>query len=138
MTVVLAPVGYWHAGVHLMPGDDGKKFELKFRARFKHLPRKERELINKRAAVSMAIAAGVEAPEPLKELQPLTDKEFLDQVLLDWDIKDLQGQAVMFTPAMREELFDQYDGLEASFVRCFEDSRREQPAKNSAAPSETS
>ena len=72
----------------------------------------------------------------------ITDKEFLDRLLVDWDLKDKSGNAVIYSERQREELVEDWDGFEAALVQAyFENGRKAREAaevaKNSELPSAT-
>lgn len=125
MTVVLASVAYWaHVEVPFV-GDEGKPEVLKFRARYKRLKTSERKKLD----------------EELKS-PGIPDSEFLDRLLVDWDLKDKAGATVIYTPTVRAEVVEDWDGLEAALVTAFFVNARKSheaavAAKNSEALSAT-
>lgn len=138
MSIVLAPVAFWALGLHRVPADDGKQFEIKFRARFTRLTVTQRREVDQRLIKAVLVARGELVPEHLQAVEPLTDKAFLDLVLCDWEIADMQGAKVPYTEQNRIELFDAYEGLEGAFVKAYQDATAPKEAeKNSAAPSAT-
>lgn len=125
MTVVLASVAYWAPVTLNLVGDDGKPEVVPFRARFKRLKTSERKQLD-------------------QELmgKTLTDEQFLDRLLLDWDIKDKTGAPVTYSRQVRTELVEDWDGLELALVTAWFDNIRKSNetaavAKNSGAPSAT-
>ncbi|MEO8120464.1 MAG: hypothetical protein ABI606_14250 [Rhodoferax sp.] len=125
MAVVLASVAFWAAAKLTLVGDLGKPYVVEFKTRFKRLKTSERKQLE----------------EDLKD-KKISDKEFLDRLLMDWELKDARGTAVIHSEAVRAELVEDWDGLEAALVTSyFENARlaREavEIAKNSEAPSAT-
>lgn len=125
MTVVLASVAYWAPVTLNLSGDDGKPEVVAFRARFKRLKTSERKQLG----------------EDLNS-KVLTDEQFLDRLLLDWDLKDKTGSFVVYSSQVRAELVEDWDGLELALVTAwFENNRKSTEtaavAKNSGAPSAT-
>jgi hypothetical protein len=164
MTVVLASVAFWTHAKLVLPGDFGKKTEVNFDVRFGRLKSSERKLLNLRLTLGrlgtealLAALRGADdlAPEWRQRVQDattpeaeaalakdfrITDKEFLDQVLVDWKVQDLQGNTVPYTPANREALFEDWEGMEAATVVAYFDAFKDAPAaaKNSEELSATS
>ena len=125
MSVVLASVAFWAAGRLTLVGDLGNPEVVHFKARFKRLKTSERKQLE----------AGLADKK-------ITDKEFLDRLLVDWDLKDKTGTAVIHSEKQREELVEDWDGLEAALVEAyFENGRKAREAaevaKNSEPPSAT-
>lgn len=102
MSVVLASVAYWAKVEVPFVGDDGQPEMFKFRARFKRLKTSERKKLD----------------EDLKS-PGISDAEFLDRLLVDWDMKDKLGATVIYTPATRADLVEEYDGLEVAICQAF-------------------
>ncbi len=159
MAVVLASIAFWAPVVLMLPGDDDKAVEIKFRARYKRLPKSEREALDMR---SIANNITPEARKVLEDrandpkarskdkanllaqlaAEPITDEEYLDVVLVDWDLKDKDGEPIHFTPASRAEQVEALDGLEAALIWGYVNARRAATdagavAKNSGKPSGT-
>lgn len=125
MSVVLASVAFWAAGQLILVGDLGKPEIVDFKARFKRLKTSERKQLEADLAD-----------------KKITDKEFLDRLLVDWDLKDKSGNAVIYSEKQREELVEDWDGFEAALVQAyFENGRKAREAaevaKNSELPSAT-
>lgn len=125
MSVVLASVAFWAAGQLILVGDLGKPEIVDFKARFKRLKTSERKQLEADLAD-----------------KKITDKEFLDRLLVDWDLKDKTGTAVIYSEKQREELVEDWDGFEAALVQAyFENGRKAREAaevaKNSELPSAT-
>jgi len=125
MTVVLASVAFWAPAVLILIGDDAKPEKTHFRCRFQRLKTSERKKLD----------------EDLRE-QRITDREFLDRLLVDWDLKDKQGNAIAYTPQTREALVEEWDGLEAAMVTAYFEAGRAvhsalETEKNSVEPSGT-
>lgn len=141
MAITLAPPTFLAPGTLTVPGEDGKPLEIKFAGRFRRLPKTERQDVDKR----LSKRAFEQTPEerrtpfmqeqlagPLKDVEPFgNDADFLDLLLKGWELKDLAGQPVEFTPENRAEVFEGLDGLEAAFVAAyFTAIRGEDIAKN--------
>ncbi|MBX9831977.1 MAG: hypothetical protein K2X78_02910 [Burkholderiaceae bacterium] len=125
MSVVLASVAFWANAQLALAGDLGAPEIVKFKARFKRLKTSERKQLD----------ADLEA-------QKINDKEFLDRVLVDWELKDKAGEPVIYTERQREELVEDWDGLEEALVQAYFEHMRKvrealEVAKNSELPSAT-
>lgn len=125
MSVVLASVAFWASAQLILVGDLGKPETVDFKARFKRLKTSERKQLEADLAD-----------------KKITDKEFLDRLLADWDLKDKAGNSVPYTERQREELVEDWDGFEAALVQAyFENGRKAREAaevaKNSELPSAT-
>ena len=125
MSVVLASVAFWAAARLTLVGDLGNPEIVDFKARFKRLKTSERKQLE----------AGLADKK-------ITDKEFLDRLLVDWELKDKAGNAVPYTERQREELVEDWDGFEAALVQAYFDNGRKareaaEVAKNSELPSAT-
>ena len=125
MSVVLASVAFWAAARLTLVGDLGNPEIVHFKARFKRLKTSERKQLE----------AGLTDKK-------ITDKEFLDRLLVDWELKDKAGSAVPYTEQQRAELVEDWDGFEAALVEAyFENGRKAREAaevaKNSEPPSAT-
>ena len=125
MSVVLASVAFWASAQLILVGDLGKPEIVDFKARFKRLKTSERKQLEADLAD-----------------KKITDKEFLDRLLVDWDLKDKSGNAVIYSERQREELVEDWDGFEAALVQAyFENGRKAREAaevaKNSELPSAT-
>jgi len=99
MAVVIASVAFWAAVVYQIPGDMGTVERVEMRGRYRRLKTSEAKA----------------AREKLESKQML-DAEFLDLVLVDWDVKTKTGEVVPYTPATRVELFEDWAGTESAFV----------------------
>jgi len=157
MSVVLASIAFWAPVVLTYPGDDGAPAELKFRGRYKRLSKSVREALDMRSIANNIVP---EARKVLEErvrdpktrakekahieaqlaAEPISDGEYLDAVLVDWDLKDKDGMLIPFTPANRAEQIEALDGLEAALVWGYVNARRAaeqaaETAKNSGKPS---
>lgn len=163
MAVILATIAFWASVTYQLPGDMGKPEKLDYKGRYKRLKTSERRRMQARLqahrlsddevlerlradkkleghwAEQLAAAESPTSRAALAQAYRLADSEFLDLVLVDWEIKDAQGAFVPHTPATRAELFEDWDGLEAAFVRGYFDAfnSEEAGAKNSAPPSAT-
>ena len=123
MTVVIAPAAFWVPGELRLPGDDGEPFVLKFRARFNRMKKTERIDFMKRLGA-----------------REVTDSEVVKTRLCDWEISNMQGEKVLYTEATRDELIEDYDGLEQAIAHAFFAGIGLVPGaaeKNSVAPSAT-
>ncbi|MBS0507595.1 MAG: hypothetical protein JSR53_09475 [Proteobacteria bacterium] len=161
MTVVLASVAFWASITYRLIGDDGKPEVIQGRARYRRLKTSERKALDRRIRANRLtpdLRAGIrkqlDAPdcnftarerteiEADLAAEPITDAQFLQEVLVDWDLRDKAGQAIAFTPAMKEQLCEDCDGFEAALVRGYSDaqeaaSKPQETEKNSVAPSGT-
>ena len=162
MTVVLASVAFWAPVAFRLAGDDGKPETIKGRARFKRLKTSDRKALDRRVRANRLlpdVRAGIrkqlDAPdssfsareraevEADLAAEPITDEQFLSELLVDWDFVDKAGhQLPPYTPAMRAQICEDWDGFEAALVRGYTDALKAalQPLeteKNSGAPSGT-
>lgn len=159
MTVILASVAFWAPVTFARVGDDGQPEVLKFRARYKRLKKSER------VALEHSVAAWGMTTEVRDSIQKLidnpatdarqrefwqarlaaktmTDAELLNDLLVDWELTDHNGQFVAYTPATRAEQEELLDGLEGSLVKAYFDAinkpvTAEDVEKNSEAQSVT-
>ncbi len=161
MTVVLASVAFW-APVHFpLVGDDGLTESVACRARYRRLKTSERRALDRRIranALGPDVRAAIrdkladarsgytererEEIEADLSAETITDAEFLAHVLVDWDLKDRSGQAVIFSPATLAQVCEAWDGFEAALVRAYGDAMKAagrvgEQEKNSEAPSGT-
>ncbi|MBU1352095.1 MAG: hypothetical protein KKB95_09405 [Gammaproteobacteria bacterium] len=125
MAVVLASVAFWAAAKLILVGDLGKPINVDFKVRFRRLKTSERKQLEAELAE-----------------KKITDKQFLDRLALDWELKDLQGSNVVYSEQVRAEMVEDWDGLEASMVTAYFDNGRKarqaaEVAKNSEEPSAT-
>ena len=138
MSVILASVAFWSPVTFARVGDDGKPEVLKFRTRFKRLRKSERIALNHRVA---AMAITPEVRESIQKLidapgtdehqrkfwkdrlaaKPMTDAELLNDIAVDWDLRNLKGEFVAYTPAIRAELEEELDGVEGAMVKAYFD-----------------
>ena len=159
MSVILASVAFWTAVTFARVGDDGQPEVLKFRARFKRLKKSERVALDNSVAawgltaeIREAIQKQIDNPathaSQREQLQArlaakaMTDAELLNDLLVDWELKDHQGQIVAYTPATRAEQEELLDGFEGSLVKAYFDAinkplTAEDVEKNSEAQSVT-
>lgn len=159
--VVLASVAFWAPVNYTIVGDDAKPETIQGRARFKRLKTSERLQLDARfasnrmdAEVRKVLRARLDDPETKLTrkiraqmeanlaAEPIDDDEFLSQMLVDLELKDKQGQAVMYTPAKLAELCEEWDGFETALVAAYFTARREAldpkaVEKNSGEPSGT-
>lgn len=161
MTVVLASVAFWAPVIYRLIGDNGQPETIEGRARYQRLKTSERKALDRRIRANRLVPdvrAGIrkqlDAPdcnftareraevEADLAAEPITDEQFLDAVLVDWELRDKTGNTIAFTPATRRELFEDWDGLEAALVRGYIAAQEvalkpQEQEKNSAAPSGT-
>ena len=159
MAVVLASAAFWATVNYKLVGDEGEPACVNFRARFKRLKTTERKDLDRRLAAGRMDERGRERLKAQLQLSHLTaddreeieaqlkadpanDKDFLDAVLVDWELTDLTHNRIPYTPANREEVVEEWDGIEAALVTAYFDAGRKarqaaEIAKNSAAPSAT-
>lgn len=160
MSVVLASVGFWAPVTFARVGDDCKPEVLKFRTRFKRLKKTERlELEHRLAAgalsAEMREAMQVRMDDPKTkakdrdnlraalEAEPMDDEEFLNTMVIDWELKDREGKFIAYAIKERQEQEEELDGLETAIVQAFFNARKEALtpeaiAKNSGARRGTS
>lgn len=100
MTVIVKSDGFWQAAKLSVPGDDGQRIEVKFRCRFKRLKTTEARALMKR----------IQAAE-------MTDAEVLDTLLVDWDLKDADGNPVPVSE--RAAVVEETAGLEGACVQAY-------------------
>ena len=156
MAVVLASVAFWAPVVLSLAGDDGVVEQVKFRARYKRLSKTERRALDLRLMASNLTQSMREAMQKRmddpstrekerKELkaqldaEPATDQDYLDELLVDWDLKGKDGERIDYTPTIRAELIDAWDGLEEALVLGHVNAMHatREAVKNSGAPSAT-
>lgn len=161
MTVVLASVAFWAAVNFKLAGDDGTVETVKFRARFKRLPTKQREAVDQRLDantlrddVRELLEKRLEDPKAklskrqrariaaLLDAEPIDNDELLSMLLVDWDLRDKRGESIPFTEANLAECCAEWDGLEEALVIAFREARNivasaDAVEKNSDAPSAT-
>ncbi|WP_087864670.1 hypothetical protein [Comamonas thiooxydans] len=155
MAVILASVAFWTSVTFARVGDDDKPEVLKFRARFKRLKKSERVALNHRVAamgmtaeVRQSIQKLIDDPatdahqrdfwKARLDAKTMTDAELLNEVLVDWELRDSKDQFVAYTPAARAELEEDLDGIETSLVKAYFDAvnkpvTAEEVEKNSEA-----
>lgn len=149
MAIVLAKTpAYWTDGFFVLPDQPGRPIVVEFRLRFQRLKRAQMQELERRIRITserhQAQLRAIVAGEPAPEVQPeITDQELLAQVLVDWEgFTDGEGKAVMLTEQARQQLCEDYPGMEGAMVRAWLESRqpaqqREEAAKNSVAPPST-
>lgn len=123
MSVVIAPPAFWMDGELRLHGDNGQPYVVKFRARFNRMKKTERIEFMRRLAA-----------------REVTDSEVVKGRLCDWEIVNMQGEKVPYTEATRDELIEEYDGLEQALAHAFFVGIglvAGAPEKNSEAPSAT-
>lgn len=159
MSIILS-VGFWATITHACPGDDFTPVLLNLRVRYRRLKKTERLDMDRRLSAGVLTAetrkmlqARIDAPDtPEKvraelrlklEAKPMDDEEFLNLMILDWDLKGHDGKPIIYTPKERAEQEEKWDGLEeamaAGYFKALKESvTPEAIAKNSAAQSATS
>ena len=159
MAVVLASAAFWAPVSYKLVGDDGEPSIVSFRARYKRLKTTERKELDRRLAagrmderarerlkaqlqLSHLTADDREEIKAQLEATPADDKDFLDAVLVDWELTDLTRNRIPYTLATRAEVVEEWDGIEAALVTAYFDAGRKarqatEIAKNSEAPSAT-
>ena len=159
MTVILASVAFWAPVTYRLLGDDGQPETVQGRARYKRLKTTERKELDRRLAagrmderarerlkaqlqLSHLTADDREEIKAQLDATPADDKDFLDAVLVDWELTDLTRNRIPYTPVTREEVVEEWDGIEAALVTAYFDAGRKareavEIAKNSGAPSAT-
>ena len=135
---VINSIAFWAPGKLYVPGDDGKRIEINFRARYKRLKKSERMALDHRIEankLTTEMRASLRARLDKKEeviaddsrkyleavlaAKPITDAEFLRTTLVDLDLKDTEGQPIIYTPNAVAELEEELDGFEAALVRIY-------------------
>jgi plasmid replication initiation protein len=145
---VIASTAYWAPVKFRFAGDNGVPETLEFRARFKRLKKSERIQLFARLEASrqraLAGAGQIALTEEQDKALPesITDAQFLDLLLIDWDLKDVNGAAIPYTSAVRAEQVEESAGLEGALVSAWfmADAAVNSAMgteKNSAAPSAT-
>ena len=103
MAVVLASAAFWAPVSYKLVGDDGEPSIVSFRARYKRLKTTERKELDRRLAagrmderarerlkaqlqLSHLTADDREEIKAQLEATPADDKDFLDAVLVDWEL----------------------------------------------------
>jgi len=162
MTVVLASAAFWAPVEFRLVGDDGKPEVINGRARYRRLKTSERRALDRRVRanrltpdVRTGIRKQLDAPtsaftarerteiEADLAAEPISDDQFLTELLVDWDFKDKTGHPIPpYAPAMRAQLCEDWDGFEAALVQGYLEAQRlalqpQEKEKNSGAPSGT-
>lgn len=149
MSVVLASCAFWAAASYVLVGDDAKPEVVKFRCRFKRLTRTAMRELNARIAATGDIARAERGqitltPQALDDCKKLaiTDKEVLDTLLIDWDLKTKTGEALVYSEQVRAEVVEEWDGIEQAMVSAYfnaiaETAKAATAEKNSEVPSST-
>ena len=150
MTVLLASVAFWAPVTLALVGDDHQAEVIKFRARFKRLKKSERKALDMRVDAGRLteatrkecqerIADPMTLPADRVDLQaqllakPISDVEFLNEVLVDWDWKDRNGAVIHYSLAERADLEEELDGLELALIKAYFCARREAMAPEAIA-----
>ena len=161
MTVVLASVAFWAPITLRLIGDDGQPELIQGRARYQRLKTSERRALDRRIranhltpSVRESIQARLDdpasnyTPRERREIaadlaaEPITDAQFVADLVVDWDLRDRSGAVILYSPAMRDALCEDWDGLEAALVRGYLEAQKsvlepKETEKNSEAPSAT-
>lgn len=150
MVIKLAKPTFRAPGALVLAGADGEK--IKFVGIFRRQSKTERETQEKRLRKTFFIARfGDDLPAALPEAEaaeyarrdlanvaPITDDAELLNDLCGWELSDIEGNAVPYTPETRTEIFGAYDGLDSAFLSAlFEAQKAQRPEKNSEKPSST-
>lgn len=147
MSVVIASCAYWAPARFVLVGDDAKPEVVEFRCRFKRLKRTEARKLNERLAATGSIARHeigqiTLSADDLAKFKALaiTDKEVLDTLLVDWELKTKMGDLVSYSEQARADMVEEWDGFEQAMVMAYfnantEAAKAEAAAKNSEAPS---
>lgn len=149
MAVILSTAGFWAPAVYKVPGDDLSVTSTKLRIRWKRLSRTDRKAMDARLAaridlmrISLAVNTATPADtEALKELA-ITEQQFLEEMIVDWELADARGQAVPYTLQELRETCDLNDGFDVQLFSSYFEAlgKLNQPReieKNSDAPSDT-
>lgn len=140
---VLATVAFWYPGTLALPGDDGKPEIIKFRARYKRLKKSERKALDARIEANKlnkdlraVFRARLDdkneeiAPlmrdhlESVLAAKPISDAEFLREVLCDLEFSDRQGERVPYSLNAVTEIDEELDGFEAAVVGAYFNAKR--------------
>ena len=159
--VVLASVAFWAPFSYTIVGDDAQPETVKGRARFKRLKTSERASLDARLAANRmdagarkAVRARLDDPENKMTrkvraqmeanlaAEPIDNDEFLEQMLVDLDLKDKRNEVILYTPAKLAELCEDWDGFDKALVESYFDAQRQAldpkaVEKNSGEPSGT-
>ena len=155
MPVILASSHFWAKGQLYLPGDDDSLVKIKFRGRFRRLRATERKDLDRRLfAGNLTPDVRAELEKRLAETsadltdkqraeiranldaQPISNEECLDIVLDGWDIKDANGEPLLYTPENRAAVFDELDGMPGALVRAWD--QAEVNARNPATAEKNS
>lgn len=158
MAVVFASVAFWTPVIYARIGDNHEPEVIKFKARFRRLKKSERIALDRRLAATTMTAdlekalrariADAATPADVRsdlELQlaatPISDTEFLNELLVDWDLVGADQKLVPYSQAVRQQIEEELDGIERALVTAYFDAKRaltpEAIAKNSGEPSAT-
>lgn len=137
MAVLVSPY-FWAAAFINVPGDDGKLITIDFRVRFHRLKASVREALEYRIEankltneIRIGTRASLDDPETqysdyfrkrmegILAAKPITDAEFCKEVVVDLDIKDTEGNPIIYTPANMEELEEELDGFYRAIVLAY-------------------
>ncbi len=136
MAVILASVAFWTAVSFARVGDDGEPEMLNFRARFKRLKKSERIALDHRMAASgllpetrKLLQEKIDSPDTEVSVRdflrarlaakPTNDAEVLNEVLVDWDLRNHRDEFVPYTHVTRTELEEELDGIEGCLVKAW-------------------
>lgn len=149
---VINSVAFWVPGTFLLPGDDDKPLTIRFRARFNRLKKSERMALEHRIEankLTKELRQGLRArlddstetiPQPQRDFleavlaaKPISDAEFVRATLADLDMKDVEGQPIIYTPNTLAELEEELDGFEGELVRMYVKARKAAEDKQGVA-----
>lgn len=127
--VVASRPAFWAEGHLVLPDEPGKPLVFKFMVRFKRLKTTEQRELDKRINENRRLVRehmeSVINGKTMAEFVPaITDKELLEKVLVDWKgFKNADGGVVIYTEAARDQVIEDYPGMEAAMARAYLDSR---------------
>ena len=127
MAIIFASAGFWAPVTYTVPGDDLKPLSVTFRARWKRLTRPERKELDLRlqaARTVRQIDAGIPTSLSADEVKKaretaISDEQFLNEMLIDWDLKDSRNSLVQYSQQVRNETCELNDGLEPALVSSY-------------------
>lgn len=148
MAIILAKPTFRAPGALRLAGTDAEKIE--FVGIFSRKKKSDREMLERRlrktyltAVYGNDLPAALPDPEAaeyarrdLASVEAIDDSQILQEVLVGWEIKDIDGNDVPYTPETCAEVFESYAGLAGAFVAAyFDELVTQQPEKNSVKPS---
>lgn len=148
MRIAVVPY-FWATVAFSMLGDDDKSIDVSFKAKFKRLTQEEHEAMLERvqtarldALTKMRLPLGIAAQDVLigqepkdaasEGQKPITDREIIDLVLLDWDeVLGDDDQKLPFNKDNLDRLLKAL-GCRAAIVKRFFDLHQKEQEKNFA------